>query len=316
MAESETPKISVVMSIYNEPADWLRKSIDSILNQTYGDFEFIIVNDNPQSISNRKLLEDYQKRDLRILIIENSNNIGLTKSLNVGLSKASGTYIARMDADDISLPHRFEKQVEFMNLNPNCVVCGTWMNYFNESDLMELIREPIESDDIKRILLMRNCIAHPTVFIRRATLVLNSIRYNEQVRYCQDYDLFSRLAMYGTLANIPESLLKYRRSDQQISTSKKEEQRELGYNIGYSYFLTVLASYGLRADSLNLPSKIRSLKIAANEKRYLLFAYYANLRLSSCLTSPLLNGDLFQLGELYLSSVKRSFYRFHKKPVM
>jgi glycosyltransferase involved in cell wall biosynthesis len=312
MIDGNTPMISVVMSIYNEPIDWLQKSIDSILDQTYGDFQFIIVNDNPKSVTNRELLEAYRTKDQRIHVLLNHENIGLTKSLNLGLHKATGLYVARMDADDISLPSRFEKQLQFMNSNPDCIACGTWMNYFNESGLMDLIKEPTTSDEIKRVLLMRNCIAHPTVFIRRKALLEHSILYNEEVRYCQDYDLFSRLAMHGPLANIPESLLKYRRSDQQISTSKSEEQRSLGYNIGYNYFLSVLDSYELKHNQRDLLSKIKSLKMAANEKRYLLFAYYANSGLVSSCIHPLLNGDVFKLGDLYLSSIKRSYYRSRK----
>ena len=98
--------ISVVMSVYNEPVDWIRQSIDSILNQTFRYFEFIIINDNPEGISQKKMLKDFAAKDNRIKIIENEENKGLTKSLNIGISKATGKYIARMDADDISMPDR------------------------------------------------------------------------------------------------------------------------------------------------------------------------------------------------------------------
>ena len=119
------PKITVLMSIYKEPIDWMILSIDSIIEQTYKDFEFIIINDNPERLDNTKLLEKYLKKDSRIKIVNNSENIGLTKSLNKGLAVSTGEYIARMDADDISLPTRFEKQIAFLESNPNVIVLGT-----------------------------------------------------------------------------------------------------------------------------------------------------------------------------------------------
>ena len=94
-------KLSVVMSIYKEPVEWMRQSIDSILNQTFTDFEFVIVNDNPIRSENRDILDEYSKKDFRIIVLSNDENIGLTKSLNKGLRISKGKYIARMDADDI-----------------------------------------------------------------------------------------------------------------------------------------------------------------------------------------------------------------------
>jgi glycosyltransferase involved in cell wall biosynthesis len=307
--DNNNPKVSVVMSVYNEPEQWLKQAIDSILSQTFGDFEFIIINDNPQRVINRELLQNYCNLDSRIIILENSTNIGLTKSLNIGLLKAKGSYIARMDADDVSLPTRFAKQVDFMDANPNCIACGSWMTYFNDSGLMDLVKEPTESEEIKTTLLLRNCIAHPTVFLRRKVLEFHSIFYNEQVRYCQDYDLFSRLANHGELANLPEPLLNYRRSDQQISTSKSHEQRALGYNIGFNYFISVLRSYGLKKEDKNLLSKIKSLDVDDLKNRHLLSAYYSNLALFGSLTRPLINGDVLKMKDLYLSSVKRAYFR-------
>ena len=108
------PKLSVVMSVYNEPTEWITQSIDSILNQTFRDFEFIIINDNPEREENESLLNSYSQKDKRIVVIKNEQNLGLTKSLNIGINEAKGDYIVRMDADDYSFPERFEKQVQFM----------------------------------------------------------------------------------------------------------------------------------------------------------------------------------------------------------
>ena len=119
-------KVSVVMSVFSEPRNWLKKAINSILDQTFSDFEFIIINDNPIRKENYLFLKEIQQKDSRIIIIENKENIGLTKSLNKGLSVARGTYIARMDADDISFPTRLEKQYLFMEANSGVIACGAW----------------------------------------------------------------------------------------------------------------------------------------------------------------------------------------------
>lgn len=300
------------MSVYNEPLEWLCKAIDSILDQTFTDFEFIIINDNPANKGIAEVFDNYAAEDSRVKILKNQINIGLTKSLNIGLLHAKGKYIARMDADDISEPHRFQAQFEFMESHPECVVCGSWMLKFNDSGLEQLVKEPTGNDEIRSMLLMRNCIAHPTVFMRREVLVSNSVTYNEGVRYSQDYDLFSRLAMVGSLANIPEPLLRYRQSGQQISSSKSKEQRALGYGIAYRYFKTVLNSHKLSVDDDGLLSKIKNLGVDELKKKYLISSYYSNIRLQNSVLLPILNGDLFKLKDLYLSCVKRSYYKSHE----
>src|SRR5690606_3913282 len=126
----EVPLVSVIMSVYNEPEIWLAESIDSILSQTYKEFEFFIVNDNPENLTLAKVLQLYEDNDSRVRIIKNEVNIGLTKSLNKALSLVKGKYIIRMDADDVSLPQRFEKQVTFMEENPNIIASGAAIERF------------------------------------------------------------------------------------------------------------------------------------------------------------------------------------------
>ena len=127
-------KISVIMSIYSEKEEWIKESIDSILSQTFRDFEFIIINDNPKRKENENLLLEYSQKDNRIIVITNKENIGLTKSLNKGLSIAKGKYIARMDADDISFPTRFQKQIDFLDKNTEYVLCGANISYFGSEE--------------------------------------------------------------------------------------------------------------------------------------------------------------------------------------
>lgn len=126
------PKVSVIMSVYKEPVEWLHESIDSILNQTFTDFEFIIICDNPSYDEGIALLYAYKEKDHRIVLIENEKNLGLTKSLNKGITVAKGDFIARMDADDISLPERFEKQMSLLEKHPEIGVCGSIIDYMGD----------------------------------------------------------------------------------------------------------------------------------------------------------------------------------------
>ena len=127
--------ISVVMSNYNTPINYLKESIDSVLNQTYSNFEFIIIDDGSTDDS-LKFIKSYD--DPRIKLIVNEENIGLTKSLNKGLKAAQGEFIARMDSDDICYPERFEKQIEYMRKHPDTTVCGTWPNILDENGNIEM----------------------------------------------------------------------------------------------------------------------------------------------------------------------------------
>jgi glycosyltransferase involved in cell wall biosynthesis len=217
------PFVSVIMSIYNEKVEWIHESIDSILNQTFSDFEFIIINDNPGRIENTQLLEEYQSKDNRILIISNKQNIGLTKSLNKGIKIAKGKYIARMDADDISLPERFEKQVAVLEKNTNIIVCATMFKVFGSKRKFSFTF-PEKSEDIKELLIKQSCMGHPTVMIRKETLIKHHILYDENFVCTQDYKLWIDLSDCGDYYNIQEVLLLYRISKSQISNAEGKQQ--------------------------------------------------------------------------------------------
>ncbi len=209
-------EISVVMSVYAEPIDWIRQSMDSILCQTFGDYEFIIVNDKPDREELRELLDDYSKKDSRIVIITNEKNIGLTRSLNKALNLANGKYIARMDADDYSHPSRFEKQISFLESHPNVVMIGCYARIMNESG--RIIDEMFTSDDYENLKMMipfSQPVYHPSMMYRK---VINGspVRYDEEMRMSQDYELCSRLIEFP-LSNIPEYLIDYRMSAKQMT---------------------------------------------------------------------------------------------------
>lgn len=220
------PVISVLMSIYKEPIEWLRQSINSILNQTFKDFEFIIICDNPEYEECKALLKDYLQKDNRIVLMFNDKNIGLTKSLNKGISAAKGEYIARMDADDIALSNRFELQMHEFSLQENLGVCGTGVEYFGIVNKSRLF--PKTNNDI--FLFVENCFAHSSIIAKGE--LMKKYKYNEECKYAQDYDLWFRMYYDGVkFYNIPRVLLKYRTSQQQIGSNFKSSQDAVGRRI-------------------------------------------------------------------------------------
>lgn len=221
--------VSVLMCVYKERIEFLRKSIESILNQTYKDFEFVIVGDSPLSDRNRvfSVVKEYASKDYRIKFFPNDDNIGLTKSLNIGLSHCCGKYIARMDADDISFPARLEKQIVFMEANPSILSSGTWFECIDEKGEKtgKIIKHITDPRLIRLKMFYHDCLGHPTSIFHR---VINGdpVLYDETARYAQDYVLWTDLLHYGELANLPEVLLQYRKTPEQISTLHLSEQQD------------------------------------------------------------------------------------------
>lgn len=225
------PEITVIMSVYKEPLEWINQSIDSILNQTYRDFELLIVNDNTENQLLFSVLDNFQQKDSRIKIINNENNIGLTKSLNRGLKEARGKYIARMDADDISRKDRFQIQYDFMEQHQQVDVCGSnSISFGNVSFFTNKCTKLPQSDfEIKLSMYFYNPIIHPTAFMRRIIKGKN-ISYNEGAIKAQDYMLWSELNQMGAIfANLNAPLLKYRVSPLQISRNFSSEHIKTGH---------------------------------------------------------------------------------------
>lgn len=264
------PTISVIMSVYKEPLEWIKESIDSILNQTFKDFEFIIVNDNPEDDKLLAFLKEYEEKDARVRVLVNEFNIGLTKSLNYALREAKGRYIARMDADDISNPERFREQIDFLLNNEEIAVCGTAIEYMG--NLSGVHYFPKNQDEI--FLFLETCFAHPTVMFRAE--ILKSNEYSEQYKVSQDFELWVRLYAQGYLfANLQSILLKYRVSNIQISKKKSHLQSEVSKklrrkalimycqknninidylmaNIDYQTFSLILNNVSLPTDTMQL----------------------------------------------------------------
>ena len=219
------PKVSILMSVYNGE-QFLQDSIGSILDQTFGNFEFLIIND-ASTDNSRNVILSY--KDPRIRLIDNNSNLGLTKSLNKGIELSCGEYIARMDCDDISLPTRLEKQVNFMDDHENILICGTWGETFGLKK--EIWKLPTVHEEIKVHLYFNNVFIHSSVMLRKNLLNEYKLKYNPEFRYTQDYELWTRCAKVGRLANLPEVLVRYRVSNQQIGCRHKNQQTDLADSI-------------------------------------------------------------------------------------
>lgn len=324
MKEYGSPVISVIMSVFSEPISWLRESINSILLQTFSDFEFIIVNDNPARIENDLLLEEYKQKDKRILVIRNEKNIGLTRSLNVGLKIAKGIYIARMDADDVALPERFEKQVYYMDTHLDVIVLGTNIKYIGDVPFMTL-SDWIKQEDraIKAQMLFNSGFAHSTVMIRKSVLSEKNIYYDVEYKQSQDYRLWEVLYDLGKFANLPDKLLLYRLSNLQISKKANAKQVNYGRMIsrrliskwickieGCSYTMYTSKSevWKLKRD---IKSKIRSIDSIFYEA-FIRTLYFSqdNSRILFFFRS-LVNGDFFFFS--FLNKLRYLFILLHLK---
>ncbi len=218
------PMISVVMPVYNAEK-YITEAVESILNQTYSDFEFIIV-DDCSTDNSYEILQSYAANDARIRLFKNDVNSKLPKTLNFGISQAKGKYIARMDADDISLPERFAKQVAFMDANPEIGVSGGYAAVLGGDESGVIMKVQITHGLIKAYSFFVCCnLIHPTVIMRMEVLENRALSYDEElVGVAEDYDLWVRMLHSGVLfANLPEPLLYYRKSEMQV-TNKFEAQ--------------------------------------------------------------------------------------------
>jgi glycosyltransferase involved in cell wall biosynthesis len=206
-----SPKITVVMAVYNED-EYLSTAINSILKQTFEDFEFLIIDDGSTD-KTPEIIEHYAEQDNRIRYLANQANKGLPASLNKGIEHASGKYIARMDADDISLPRRFEKQIEYLDSNPSVHVVGSYASLIGKNgECLGKKTFPQGGRNPEGLKREGPRVPHPSVMMRRSSLQYVS-GYREPFRYAQDLDLWIRMSRkFGEdfLGIIPEPLIKYR----------------------------------------------------------------------------------------------------------
>lgn len=215
-------KVTVLMPVYNGEK-YLSEAINSILSQTYKDFELLIINDGSTDKS-EEIIKGYN--DQRIKYIANDYNIGIIRTLNKGLSLIKSEYIARMDADDVSLPERLEKQIQFMDTHPDIAVSGTSILMFNETGNLRKKRVNKDPKQLKTELLFKCALMHPTVMIRKRVIDEGNFTYNEAHQSVEDFGLWQNLSFYYKLSNIQEVLVKYRVNETGITeVAKKDTQK-------------------------------------------------------------------------------------------
>ncbi|HEX8549909.1 MAG TPA: glycosyltransferase family A protein, partial [Cytophagaceae bacterium] len=210
--------ISVLMPVYNAGL-YLKEALDSILNQTYSNFEIHIFNDGSTDNS-REIIISYE--DPRIIFHDSCENKGYVYHLNRGISLARGEYIARCDADDYCTPDRFQLQVEFLNHNLDHGLCGSWMKTIGNDRIYKFAET---HEEIVNAMINENPMAHPVVMIRKDVLKSNNIYYEQEYMPAEDYKMWATLMYHTKLYNIPKVLLHYRQHPEQISQRKAEQQK-------------------------------------------------------------------------------------------
>jgi glycosyltransferase involved in cell wall biosynthesis len=213
--------VTVLLCVHND-GRYLPESVGSLLAQTFTDFELLVIDDGSTDGA-----ADFLRTlaDPRVRVVRNETNLGLTRSLNIGLDEATGTYVARMDADDVALPRRLEKQLDFLEANPDVGVLGTSRTLIDEGGNF-VAEAPALPDDrsIRRKCLLGNPLAHPTVMLRRDVFDRHGLRYDERYATAQDYELWTRLLPLTKAANLPEPLLRYRLRNGSVGATRKAEQ--------------------------------------------------------------------------------------------
>ncbi|RKD12408.1 hypothetical protein BCY91_12215 [Pelobium manganitolerans] len=244
MKAVENSLVSVIMPVYNASA-YLEEAITSILDQSYQNFEFIIINDGSKD-DTVEIIKRFD--DARIKLIDEKENKGYTYRLNQGIVLSEGEFIARMDADDISLRERFAKQVEFLQNNRSVVVCGTALEIIGNANYYINWVTDFDSEDLKIALLYQNGICHPSVMMRNPKHLQSGIFYNSEFEPAEDYEYWVRLSRKYKIANLPDLLIKYRAYDGQVSQQHNALQETQKVRI----IKTQLADLGLNPTSAQL----------------------------------------------------------------
>ena len=260
-------RVSIIMPVYNTKEEHLRSAIESVLNQTFKDFELIIVDD--ASTNNAvDIIKFYQDERIKLLCLE--KNSGQAIAANEAWKISQGEYIARLDSDDIALPSRLKKQVSFLDENSDIALVGSFIEYFDGSS--RVISYPTESDEIKIAMLRENVIAQPSVMFRKKDF--KAMRYDDEYRNSEDYELWTRgLASGLKMANIPQVLVKYRIHKAQAGSKHTKVQVENAVKARKKYIRAFDPSLSEREVEIliNLTNKQKNFSmISADETQKLL----------------------------------------------
>ncbi len=269
------PKVSVLIPAYNAEK-YLGEAIDSILNQTFTDFECIII-DDCSTDSTWKIIQKYAKKDSRIVGVKNEKNLGIAGNLNKAISLSKGKYLARMDADDWTYPERFEKQVSFLDSNLEVGIVGGAMEVYNESLDQVLYARSYYADDtsLRKYIFKQSPFSHPCIMYRKEVIQDNI--YNDKLSPTEDYDFYFRVGKRYKFANLSDIVLKYRTSETQSSSAKANRQQYLTLYIR----LKALVEYGYKASTKDILSSVFQLiliPILPNSVKVVLFNFLRQRR--------------------------------------
>lgn len=287
------PLVSVVTSAYRESPDVFVAAIDSILAQSHENIELLIALDDPDNHTLKSLIDSYAVNDARVIPVWNERNVGLPESLNRLISLASGDYICRMDADDIALPARIERQLKFL-VDNNLQLVGGMVDVIDEkgSFLYSVDSIPSESNKIRRALRWNNCVPHPT-WLGEASLFRQSYRL---IPYCEDYDFLLRASLSGArIGNVNEKVLMYRQTSVSLSRSNLLKQ------FLYQRYLSKCYSSGHVADVCGATSYVQSKFNGKSSKAYIHANQLFNNALELIHNGRYMKG-LLMLGQCALSS--------------
>ena len=254
---------SVIMATYKESIECLKQSIESIINQTYNDFEFIIILDNPDNKEHIAFINDYVCKDERIKFYINDKNMGLTNTLNRGLKLAEGKYICRMDADDISELYRMEHQKKYLEENDFDLIGGISQMIDEDGNTIYSIKKvPTNFKKIKKCIKYNQVISHPTWFGKKE--VFDKLNGYRNMPLCEDYDFTLRAILQGfKISNVNECVLKYRMSKDSISRSNLFEQYL------FARYITKQYSEGKVSEVEEAKAYVKKNLSDKNAKRYL-----------------------------------------------
>jgi len=302
------PKVSVLMPLYNTPSDHLKEAINSILSQTFSDFEYLIINDSPDNHELDKIVKSYD--DQRIIYLKNPNNLGLEESTNKLIDQARGEYLAIFDHDDISLPNRLQKEVDYLDKHPKVGLVSAQFKVFGETNWIS--NNPVEDNEIKLELAKTSCVSHTSAMIRKSVLNKHNIRYEKKFFPAASYRLVTRLALVTDAHNLPDVLLHYRMDGSNTSLKHSKKRTAAREEIRLEY------EEDMKSTQLKQIFKFDSVEVLGNSRNQDKGRYYKAKRGSE--TFFVKSGDHdysseFQFSKAVYAKDKKHFIEpvdFHK----